>query len=179
MSVASTTKLLIIFSQQINCLFWVLKVDSRDSPKMTSLPVETKMEALIINWISWLLFKNILFISFRDLNCLFTSGPLALQEINCLRSIQEINLYIPSWKLMILSIYTDFSILVNGHPKGKRQLVTDVEWSNSRKIGIKSLRRVKIGNIQPEHTSYVIYEDIEGTELKFHYILIFSSSVLF
>ena len=75
---------------------------------MTSLPLETNMEALIINWISLLLFRNILFISFRDLNCLFPSGPLALQEINSLRSLQEINLYIPSRNLMILSVYNGF-----------------------------------------------------------------------
>ena len=58
-------------------------------PKMTWLPVETNMEALITNWISWLLFRNILFICFKHLNCLFPSEHLVLQEINSWDSFRK------------------------------------------------------------------------------------------
>ena len=33
-------------------------------------------------------------------------ATLTLQEINSFRYLQKINLYIPSWKLMILSVYS-------------------------------------------------------------------------
>ena len=63
------------------------------------------------------MFRNIQFISFRDLNYLFPSGPLALQEINSLRSLLEINVYIPSRKLMILAVYSFTECLVRARPR--------------------------------------------------------------
>ena len=40
--------------------------------------------------------RNIQFVSFRDLKIAYFLQGKALQEINCFRSLQETNLYVPS-----------------------------------------------------------------------------------
>ena len=58
--------------------------------------------------------RNIQFVSFRDLKIAYFLQGKALQEINCFRSLQETNLYVPSKTHDICCLSTrSLSVLVS------------------------------------------------------------------